>query len=59
VALSDLDELTVEYVESPEFDDLLVRSIRLEVEPERQEEMIERCRSLTRAWAADERAAAV
>jgi hypothetical protein len=59
VAISDLDELTVEYVESPEFDDLLVRSIRLEVEPERQEEMIERCRSLTRAWAADERAAAV
>ena len=59
VALSDLDELTVEYVESPEFDDLLVRSIRLEVESERQEEMIERCRTLTGAWAADERAAAV
>ena len=47
----------VEYVGSPEFDDLLVRSIRLEVEPERQEEMIERCRRLVHQWAADERAA--
>jgi len=28
------------------------------VEAERQEEMIERCRSLTRQWAADERAEA-
>ena len=55
VALADLDELTVDYVESAEFDDLLVRAIRLEVEPERQEEMIERCRGLTRQWAADER----
>ena len=55
VALADLDELTVDYVESTEFDDLLVRAISLEVEPERQEEMIERCRGLTRQWAADER----
>ena len=57
-ALPHLDELTVEYVESPEFDDLVVRAIRLEVEPERQDEMIERCRRLTAEWAADERAAA-
>ena len=57
-ALPHLDELTVEYVESTEFDDLVVRAIRLEVEPERQDEMIERCRSLTARWAADERAAA-
>ena len=28
------------------------------VEPERQDEMIERCRGLTADWAADERAAA-
>ena len=53
--LTHLDELTVDYVESAEFDELLVRSIRLEVEAERQEEMIERCRGLTRQWAADER----
>ncbi len=57
-ALPHLDELTVEYVESPEFDDLVVRAIRLEVEPERQDEMIERCRRLTAEWAADERATA-
>ena len=42
--LPHLDELMVEYVGHPEFDDLLVQSIRLEVEPERQEEMIDRCR---------------
>ena len=57
-ALAHLDELTVEYVESAEFDDLVVRAIRLEVEHERQEEMIERCRRLTADCAADERAAA-
>jgi hypothetical protein len=53
--LPHLHELMVEYVESPEFDeDVLVRSIRLEVEPERQEEMIERSRSLIAQWAAEE-----
>jgi hypothetical protein len=56
--LPHLEELTVAYVESTEFDDLVVRAIRLEVERERQEEMIERCRQLTREWAAEERAAA-
>jgi hypothetical protein len=56
VVLPHLDELTVDYVESREFDDLVVTAIRLEVEPERQEEMIERCRELTREWASDERA---
>jgi hypothetical protein len=58
VVLPHLDELMVDYVESREFDDLVVTAIRLEVELERHEEMIERCRSLTRQWAADERAAA-
>jgi hypothetical protein len=58
VVLPHLDELTVDYVESSEFDDLVVTAIRLEVEPERQEEMIERCRTLTREWADDERARA-
>jgi hypothetical protein len=57
-ALPHLDELMVEYVESSEFDDLLVYSIGLEVEPERHDEMIERCRSLVAQWAADQRAAA-
>jgi len=52
-----LDELMVEYVSDPEFDDLLVHSICLEVEPERHEEMIERCRGLVRQWVADQLAA--
>jgi hypothetical protein len=56
--LPHLDELVLEYFESPKFDDLLVRSIRLEVERERQEEMIERCRELVGAWAADQQGAA-
>ena len=47
----------VEYVSDPEFDDLLVHSICLEVEPERHEEMIERCRGLVRQWVADQLAA--
>ena len=55
--LPHLDELMVEYVSDPEFDDLLVHSICLEVEPERHEEMIERCRRLVRQWAADQLAA--
>jgi len=57
-ALPHLPELMVDYVESPEFDQLVVSSIRLEVEPERHDEMIERCRKLTGEWAADQRAAA-
>jgi hypothetical protein len=56
VVLPHLAELVVDYVESAEFDALVVTAIRLEVEAERQEEMIERCRRLTREWAADERA---
>jgi hypothetical protein len=57
-ALPHLHELMVEYVESNEFDDLVVSSIRLEVEPERHDEMIERCRELTAAWASDQHAEA-
>jgi hypothetical protein len=56
--LPHLRELTVEYVESPEFEELIVQCVRLEVEPERQEEMIERSRNSVGAWAADQRAAA-
>jgi hypothetical protein len=53
-ALPHLEEVMTDYIESPEFgEDVLVRSIRLEVEADRQEEMIERCRSLVGAWAAD------
>jgi hypothetical protein len=57
-ALPHLHELVVDYVESKEFDELVVSSIQLEVEPERHDEMIERCRDGTAAWASDQRAAA-
>jgi hypothetical protein len=53
-ALPGLRELTVDYIGSAEFDELIVRSVRLEVEPERQEEMIERSRSSVAAWAAEQ-----
>jgi hypothetical protein len=43
-------------VESPEFDAVLVSSIRGEVEPERPEEMIDRCRTFVAAWAGNQRA---
>jgi hypothetical protein len=52
--LPHLDELAVDYFQSPEFDELVVRSIRLEVEEQRQEVMIGRCRELVAAWAADQ-----
>jgi hypothetical protein len=54
-ALSHLGEIVLEYVGSPEFDDVIVTSMRAEVEPERQEEMIERSRASVAAWAADAR----
>jgi hypothetical protein len=53
--LGHLDELTLDYVEGREFDATLVSSIQGEVEPERHEEMIDRCRTNVAAWAADER----
>jgi hypothetical protein len=58
-ALPNLEELTVEYVESPEFDDLIVHAVQLEVEPENQDKLIERSRSACGAWAADRRSATV
>jgi hypothetical protein len=57
-ALPQLDEAMVEYVESADFDELLVRIIRAEEQPDMQETLIERTRALTGAWAADEHAAA-
>jgi hypothetical protein len=48
----------VEYIESAEFDELLVRIIRAEAQPDMQESLLERSRLLVRAWAADEHAAA-
>jgi hypothetical protein len=56
-ALPHLEETIVEYVESPEFDDLIVHAVQLEVEPENQERLIERSRASVAAWATDRRAA--
>ena len=54
-SLPELDAVVRDYFTSAEFDDLVVHAIRLEVEPERHEEMIERCRGLVADWAADQR----
>jgi len=56
-ALPHLDEAMVEYVESPEFDELIVQIIRTEEPEEKQERLIERSRSAVAAWASDRRAA--
>jgi hypothetical protein len=48
----------VEYIESAEFDEWLVRIIRAEGQPDMQESLIERSRVLVRAWAADAHAVA-
>jgi hypothetical protein len=58
-ALPELDELMVEYVQSPEFDELTVSTITSEVlEPEQHEVLIERSRAHVAQWAADQQAAA-
>jgi hypothetical protein len=56
-ALPHLDEAMVEYVESPEFDDLVVQVIRTEEPEEKQERLIDRSRSAVAAWASARRAA--
>jgi hypothetical protein len=58
-ALPQLEETMVEYVESPEFDELIVQTIRTEEPEEKQERLIERSRSAVAAWATDRRGAIV
>jgi hypothetical protein len=55
-ALPHLEETMIEYVESPEFDELIVQIIRTEEPEEKQERLIERSRSAVAAWASDCRA---
>jgi hypothetical protein len=56
-ALADLHDVVVDYVESREFDDLIVQTITTDVlEPETHDALIERSRKNTRAWAARARA---
>jgi len=57
-ALPHLEETMVEYVESSEFDELIVQIIRTEEPEEKQERLIERSRRAVAAWAADRRASA-
>ena len=57
VALPHLEQTMVEFAESPEFDDLVVRVICTEEPEEKQERLIERSRKAVAAWAADRRAA--
>jgi hypothetical protein len=56
--LGPLDELTVEYFESPEFDALLVETVRSTFPEHEHEHFIGHYRGLLSAWAADQRAAA-
>ena len=48
-----------EYVESAEFDELVVQTIRTEEPEAKQERLIERSRAAVAAWAADRGATAV
>jgi hypothetical protein len=56
--LPDLDEVVVEYVESPRFDDLLVETVRSTFPAHEHEAMVARYRGLLGAWAADQHAGA-
>ena len=45
-----------DYVQSAEFDELIVDTVRTGVlEPEKHEELIERSRANTRAWSGEQR----
>ena len=57
-ALPHLEQTMVEYVESPEFDDLMLQVIRTEEPEEKQERLLARSRSAVAAWASDQRSAA-
>ena len=57
-ALPHLDELVLEYFESPEFDRLLVRAVATTFPREEHEQFTAHYRGLLAAWARDQRAAA-
>ena len=56
--LGHLDELVVEYVESPDFDELLVQTVVATFPPHEHEHFIAHYRGLLGAWAADQHSAA-
>ena len=49
--LSQIDEVMLDYVRSPEFDDLLVRTITTTFPPHEHDKFVEHYRGLLRAWA--------
>jgi hypothetical protein len=57
-ALPNLDELLVDYVESDDFDRLLVDTVRSTFPPHEHEQFVAHYRGLLAAWAADQRVAA-
>jgi hypothetical protein len=57
-ALPNLDELLVDYVESDDFDRLLVDTVRSTFPPHEHEHFVAHYRGLLAAWAADQRVAA-
>ena len=56
--LRHLDEIAIEYFESPEFDELLVETVAATFPPHEHEEFVAHYRGLLAAWARDQRAAA-
>jgi hypothetical protein len=57
-ALEPLDELLVEYVESGDFDRLLVDTVQTTFPPHEHEQFVEHYRGLLGSWLADQRVAA-
>jgi hypothetical protein len=57
-ALPQLDELLVEYVESDEFDRLIVDTVQSTFPPHEQEHFVEHYRGLLGAWASDQQVGA-
>jgi hypothetical protein len=58
-ALPHVDELMVEYVESPEFDELLVAVVTSTFPPHEHEQFVAHYRGLLATWARDQRGAVV
>jgi hypothetical protein len=58
-SLAGLDEATVEYIESPEFDRLLVDTVASTFPPHEHEQFIEHFRGLLATWARDQRVPSV